>query len=165
MNHTALILAMAEHDRGSAQRIQHLVKVHEFARVIGLAEGLNAEEMEIIEAAAITHDIGIRPALEKYGSDAGPLQEREGPPPARLMMEDLGYSADVVERVCRLISVHHTLNPVEGMPHQILLEADALVNLFENSAPPERIRASAKQLFKTQTGLKLLACMFPEALK
>ena len=36
-------------------------------RLIGREEGLSPEEQFLLEAAAYVHDIGIRPAEEKYG--------------------------------------------------------------------------------------------------
>lgn len=60
--------------RGDPARIQHFVKVHSFAAYIGRQEGLSDALQAVLEAAALVHDIGIRPAEEKYGSCAGPLQ-------------------------------------------------------------------------------------------
>ena len=74
---------MIVHDGGVPRRIQHVIKVYQFAKMIGEQEGLDEETQYILETAAIVHDIGIRPALEKYGSSAGNLQEQEGPAIAR----------------------------------------------------------------------------------
>lgn len=51
--------AMIHYDRGDAKRIHHFLKVHAFAKQIGLEEGLDAETQFILEAAAYVHDIGI----------------------------------------------------------------------------------------------------------
>ena len=37
-----LLIAMIEHEDKDVKRIQHLLKVHEFARLIGQMEGLPA---------------------------------------------------------------------------------------------------------------------------
>ena len=53
--HTILSRLMGEmikYDSGDVKRIQHLVKVHDFARIIGIAEGMNEEELFVLEAAA-----------------------------------------------------------------------------------------------------------------
>lgn len=70
---------MIDYERGEPQRIQHFLKAFAFAASIGAAEGLDNEMQEILESAAIVHDIGIRPSLEKYGSSAGRYQQQEGP--------------------------------------------------------------------------------------
>ena len=85
-----LFWKMTEYYRGDPKRIQHFVKVHAFARQIGLAEGLEEETLQILEAAAYVHDIGIKPAEEKYGKSNGKLQEQEGPAAAREMLAQLG---------------------------------------------------------------------------
>ena len=73
-----LFLQMIAFFSGDPKRIQHFMKVHSFARIIGTKEGLDETSLFILEAAAYTHDIGIRPAEEKYGRCDGKLQEQEG---------------------------------------------------------------------------------------
>ena len=51
---------MVAYNAGDPKRIQHLIKVHYFARMIGLAEHVDEATQLILEAAAIVHDIGIR---------------------------------------------------------------------------------------------------------
>ena len=41
-----LILAMIDFYQGHPKQIQHLIKVHSFARVIGIDEGLSTQEQE-----------------------------------------------------------------------------------------------------------------------
>ena len=62
-----LLYEMTRYDDKDVRRIQHFLKVHEFARLIGLAENLDPYTQEVLEAAAIVHDIGIHKAEEKYG--------------------------------------------------------------------------------------------------
>ena len=81
-----LFLEMLHYYRGDAKRIQHFTKVHSYARLIGELEGLAGQELLTLEAAAYVHDIGIRPAEEKYGSCGGRLQEQEGVVPAEEML-------------------------------------------------------------------------------
>ena len=102
-----LFLEMISYYSGDPKRIQHFTKVHSYAKLIGEREQLSPEELYILEAAAYTHDIGIKPAEEKYGSSAGKLQEQEGPAVARGMLMRLGFAENVIERVCYLIGHHH----------------------------------------------------------
>ena len=62
-----LFLQMIAFFSGDPKRIQHFMKVHSFARIIGTKEGLDETSLFILEAAAYTHDIGIRPADSRYG--------------------------------------------------------------------------------------------------
>ena len=71
MNHAQLLQAMIKFDKGDAKRIPHLIKVHEFAALIGTLENISPAAQNILEAAAILHDIGIHPAAAKYHRRAG----------------------------------------------------------------------------------------------
>ena len=80
---------MIEFYRGDPARIQHFVKVHSFAKLIGEEEHLEEKTLYILEAAAYVHDIGIRLAEQKYGHENGRLQEQEGPAEAEKMLDKL----------------------------------------------------------------------------
>lgn len=146
--------------RGDPARIQHFMKVRGFAKLIGEEEGLDEKTLYILEAAACVHDIGIRPALEKYGKENGSLQEKEGPAEAEKMMKLLGFDEEVIDRVSFLVGHHHTYTGIEGMDYQILVEADFLVNLYEEQISPEGIESTLERIFKTQTGIKLCKTQF-----
>ena len=155
-----LMLEMTRFYHGDPMCIQHFIKVHAFCRYIGKQSGLSDGELFTLEAAAYTHDIGIKPAREKYGSGDGPLQEKEGPGVARPMLEKLGFEPAVIDRVCWLIAHHHTYSPVEGLDHRILIEADFLVNLFEGKSSKEAIRSAYDKMFETEAGKELCREMF-----
>ena len=158
-----LVMRMSEYDHGSPKRIQHFLKVHAFARTIGILEGLDEGSLYILETAALVHDIGIRPALEKYGSEAGYLQEKEGPEEAEKLLKDIGgYTPEQIERICYLVGHHHTYTDMQGMDYRILVEADFLVNLYENNVKYKVILASDENIFQTETGRTILKTMFEE---
>ena len=52
--------AMIDYYQGQPKRIQHFLKVHAYAKLIGEQEGLDKEILDILEVAALTHDIGIK---------------------------------------------------------------------------------------------------------
>ena len=132
-----LHLAMIELYRGDAKRIQHFCKVHSYAKLIAETENVDKECLFIIEAAALTHDIGIHFCEEKYGNCNGKLQEKEGPAIAEKLLQELGFDQDVSERVQYLIAHHHTYNNIDEIDYQILVEADFLVNLYEGNESRE----------------------------
>lgn len=155
-----LFLRMISYFSGDPKRIQHFMKVHSFARLIGTKEGLDETTLFILEAAAYTHDIGIRPAEEKYGRCDGKLQEQEGPIVAQQMLSELGVENYMVERICYLIGHHHTYNNVEGLDYQILIEADFLVNLYEDQEDMRTIREVYEKIFRTAAGKEIFQEMF-----
>jgi len=151
---------MVSYEAGCPKRIQHFVKVHSFARHIGLMEGLDEHMQLITEAAALVHDIGIKPALEKYGSDAGPLQEKEGIEPAREMLLKVGFAREDADRVAFLVGHHHTFSGIDGIDYQILVEADFLVNFYENEMNDSQKTECLHRIFKTGAGSRIARVMF-----
>lgn len=148
--------AMIGYYKGDVRRVNHFLKVYGFARTIGVLEGLDVGTQRILELAALTHDIGIRNSERKFQSSAGHYQQLEGPPEAKIMLEELGVDRLVIERVCWLIAHHHTYADIRGADYQILVEADFLVNAFEDEMSPETIAAFRGKLFKTASGKAML---------
>lgn len=147
---------MVAYNTGDPKRIQHLIKVHSLAATIGVLEHLDEENLFILETAAIVHDIGIRVCEQKYGSSDGKLQEKEGAPEARKLLEDLGgYTPAQTDRVCWLVAHHHTYKDICGMDYQILIEADFLVNIYEDHLSTEAVSKIRRNIFKTPTGIFL----------
>ena len=155
-----LLGAMITYYKGDPQRIQHFIKVHDLARTIGILEGIDNDALFILEAAAAVHDIGILICELKYGKCDEKLQEREGPDLAMDMLSALGFEEKVIERVCWLVGHHHTYRRVDGWDHQILIEADLLVNLYEENASREDISYAYENVFATETGKFFCKKMF-----
>ena len=147
-------------DYGDARRIHHFLKVYAYADTIGRLEGLPADQQDILRTAAVLHDIGIHAAEEKYGSSSGKYQEIEGPAPARAILEELGADEKLIDRVCFLIAHHHTYTGEKQLDHQILLEADFLVNSVEEAMENEAVEAFGRRIFRTKTGLFYLQKLF-----
>ena len=155
-----LHLAMIELYKGDAKRIQHFCKVHSYAKLIAKTENVDKNCQFIIEAAALTHDIGIHICEEKYGSCNGKLQEKEGPAIAEKLLGELGFDRNVSERVQYLIAHHHTYGNINEMDYQILVEADFLVNIMEEGSSKEAAIKAYQNIFKTSCGKKICREMF-----
>ena len=155
-----LITEMIRYYAGDPKRIQHFIKVYTFAKMIGEKEKLPAGEQFILETAAIVHDIGIKPAEEKFGQCGGKLQEQEGPAVAQKLLTDLDYPEKVIARVCYLVGHHHTYDGIDGMDYQILVEADFLVNLYEDGVSGEAVERASEKIFRTKSGTDILETMF-----
>ena len=140
-------------------RVNHSLKVFSFCAIIAKQENLTERVQEIVKAAGLLHDIGIKPSEEKYHSAAGTYQQVEGPPVAREILAGLGCGEDFIERVCFLIAHHHTYHFCEDMDYQILIEADFLVNIFEENVD-EKASAVKQKYFKTRAGTELLETLY-----
>lgn len=151
---------MIAYFQGDARRINHALKVHGFARSIAAQEGLHGDGLVALEVAAVLHDIGIKVSEEKYRSAAGKYQELEGPPVARKLLAETGLAATLVERICHLIGHHHSYGAIDGLDFQILVEADFLVNAFEDNLDREALLAVRDKYFKTAAGTAYLGSLY-----
>lgn len=146
---------MISFDAGDPKRISHFLKVHSFAKYIGENENLDLETQFILESAALVHDIGIIPSEKKFHRCDGKIQEQEGPAFAQNMLLELSYTPEQIQRISFLVGHHHTYTNVEGIDYQILIEADFLVNMYEDNLPYEAIQNMVKNVFRTNTGKEL----------
>ena len=166
MTNTKLILpnlmsAMIKYAGGDAPRIQHFVKVHDFDRMIAIAEGMSGEDRFVLEAAAILHDVGIHVSEAKYGNCNGKHQEELGPDEARKVLSEVdGFTAAQTERICWLIAHHHTYDNINEIDYQILVEADFLVNIMEDGLSKEAALKAYESIFKTTCGKMICREMF-----
>lgn len=151
---------MIQYSQGNLQDINHFLKVYAYAKIIGECEQLDRETQTLLEVATILHDIACPLCRKKYGNDAGPLQEAEGPALAKEFLNNCGYPDEFVERVAFLIGHHHTLKDIQGMDYQILIEADYLVNADENKYSEANICTMMDRVFKTRTGISLLKSIY-----
>ena len=157
-----LMAAVIKYDHGDVKRIQHLIKVHDLCLTIGLMENMPAEELWTLEAAAMLHDIGIHAGEAKHGGKCtGKHQEEEGPAVAQEILDSVGgFSAQQTKHIKYLIAHHHTYNDIQRLDYQILVEADFLVNLYEDGEPLSAVEKVQERIFKTASGLAVLKSMY-----
>lgn len=151
---------MIEYFDGDVRRINHAIKVHSFAKIIGELEKISKEKLRILEVAAILHDIGIKESERKYSSSAAKYQELEGPPVACDILKSFELSKDFMDRVSYLIGNHHTHSKIDDIDFQILIEADFIVNIFEDSITKEQIKVIKQKYLKTNTGRTFVESMY-----
>lgn len=151
---------MIEYFQTDVKRINHALIVFDFALIIADEQSLDKKTKEIISYTAILHDIGIKKAEKKYNSSIGRYQEIEGPKIARKILSDLNISKEIIDRVCHIIGNHHSYKKIDGIDFQIIVEADILVNIFEDSMSKEAIENIQENIFKTQSGKKLISTMY-----
>lgn len=155
---------MIAYFESDTQRINHALKVYAFASCIARSEKLTKEEVLIVEISAILHDIGIKVAEEKYNSCIGKYQEMEGPAVARTLLSELNLNNDMLDRICFIIGNHHSYTKINGVDFQILVEADFLVNIYEDEIAMDAIQSIRQKYFNTQTGISIIENMYMKQL-
>jgi hypothetical protein len=151
--------AMRDYFDTDRRRIDHALRVTVYAGEI--LEG-EPGDRELVIAAALLHDIGIREAERKYGSSAGDLQEREGPPVARRILACLGYPEPFITEVCAIIASHHSPGEIDTDNFRVIWDADWLVNLGDEVGTEDvrRLREIIEKVMMTGTGKALAAKVY-----
>lgn len=160
MNVSEIMTNMIKYSDGNLHDINHLMKVYTFARTISECESVSKDTQKIIEIAAIVHDIACPLCREKYGNTNGKYQEKEGMVLTREFLKDTDLSTDEIDRIVYLVGHHHTLEDIDGIDYQILIEADYLVNADESHYSKNNILNMMEKYFKTSTGISLLKSIY-----
>jgi hypothetical protein len=153
---------MIRYFHSDVRRINHALKVYDFACLIAHESKVGDEQQKIIEIAALLHDIGIKEAERKYYSSASNYQEQEGPAVAQEILTPYNLDQNLVDRVCYIIGNHHTYTKIDGIDFQILVEADFIVNIYEDGMKPEVVRSLKKKIFRTEAGSRLVKELYIE---
>lgn len=144
------------------RRCQHFIKVAALAKQIAIMEQADEHTVFVCEAAGYIHDCGIKPGEVKYGVGHahGHVQEIEGPPVVEAMLPRLGFVKEDVERISYLVAHHHTYNNIQGLDYHALVEADFIVNLYEDGSSKETAAKVIANIFTTRSGIFLAKTMF-----
>ena len=145
---------------GNRHDIAHFLKVWAMAKTIGELEGLDGHTQEVLELAAVVHDIACPLCREKYGDTDGKHQELESPPLVEAFFAELPVDRADVARITWLAAHHHTYTDIGGVDHQILLEADYLVNADEHGDSRPAVENFRRRIFRTAAGTQLLNSIY-----
>lgn len=160
MKKAQMIQKMIDFYEGSVHDVEHFLKVLSYAGMIGKLEGLDEKTQDILEMAAIVHDIACPLCREKYGNTDGKHQEIESEGLLRPFLFEFNLAEEVLERVIYLVSHHHTFSRIDGQDYQILVEADFLANASEAQMSRAQIEAFKGKVAKTETGKGLLDSIY-----
>ena len=138
----------------NSNHINHAYRVLHYAEEIS---GIENGVPDVVISSAILHDIGIPGCEKKYGSTEGQLQEIEGPPVAREILESLGIDEETIKEVCEIIGCHHSPGEIDTVNFKIMWDADWLVNLPDVYDVKDRVKLQEiiSETFMTKEGLKI----------
>ena len=77
-----------------------------------------------------------------------------------MMLGRLHFDEKIIRRVSYLVGHHHTYDQIDGLDYQILVEADFLVNLYEDGVTKEAVMHAYNKIFRTEHGKRICAEMF-----
>ena len=78
------------------------------------------------------------------------------------ILSALGADNEFIGMVCNMVGRHHTYTGIDSLSLQILIEADFLVNIFEDEMSDTAISSVKEKIFRTAEGTRLLEEMYEE---
>jgi HD superfamily phosphodiesterase len=152
-----LLQAMEDYFGQDIKRIRHAKTVVSYAeRILPETTGANPN---VVIAAAVLHDIGIKNAETTHGSSAAQFQELEGPPVARDILVKLGYDEPFIAEVCDIVGHHHHPATEETVNFDVLYDSDLLTNIQESGKHEDTSSSgtgkSMAGTFRTEAGKRI----------
>ena len=157
INHeTRLMTQVLRYEAGHPRRTQHILKVYTLAKLLGEQERLSVEDQQILQAAAIVHDIAIKYCKEHCGGDASQENQQQAAPGlVRHFLSEANYLPSYIPQITELVLHHHDYDLPKSQLLQLLMEADLIVNCYESRPEPEKAER-IRRIFQTAAGTELL---------
>lgn len=121
---------LVDHFGNDFRRITHALEVMKHAEKI--MENREGCDYEVLIAAALLHDVGIKPSEEMLGYNNVKTQEEYGPPIAEMLLKSIAFDDARTRMVCEIIGNHHSPSRYDYVELKVLKEADMIVNRLES---------------------------------
>jgi len=108
------------------RRITHGLEVLKYAEQI--MEQSQNYDYDVVIAAALLHDVGIKPSEQELGYNTGKTQEQYGPPVVEALLQRIDFPPDKIKKVAEIVGNHHSPSRYDYSELRILKEADKIVN-------------------------------------
>ncbi len=113
------------------RRIEHALAVLKEAEA--LMEKRSDCDADVVVAAALLHDAGIKPSERELGYNNGETQEKYGPPVVRELLGKIDFAPSSIQKVAEMVGNHHSPSRYDYPELEVLKEADRIVNRRESS--------------------------------
>ncbi len=121
-----LVKLLVEFFENDFRRIEHALDVLKEAEM--LLTDCDECDREVVFAAALLHDVGIKPSESQLGYNNAKTQEEFGPPLVRELLEKIDFPLSSVGKVMEIVGNHHSPSRYDYPELRLLKEADQRVN-------------------------------------
>jgi len=126
---TKLVRVLTAYFGADDRRIEHALRVlHHADRIVGDHPGCDPD---VVIAAALLHDVGIKVSEDKHGHNTGSTQEQYGPPVAAELLGAISFPPQKIKVVTDIIGNHHSPSRFDYPELVVLKKADLIVNRDE----------------------------------
>lgn len=146
-----IISGMKEHFDGDQEKIDHALKLLEFAEKI--LEKKKGNPKVVIGAASL-YDIGLCGEEGERERHSGSHQGKDSLSTVRDILERSGSKEEVIEEVCQIIEGHYHPDKIDTLNSKIIYDAARLANLGHeyDIYNKEKLRKLISRVFLTDTG-------------
>lgn len=142
--------------------ILHTQEVVAYTRMIALAEGMEGDQLALMESAAWMHDIGCPRSKEIHGNSLPVNQQSVGRDVCSELLRDFEpLDGESKEWIASVVATHHQLSHARSLHFEPLFEADLIVNLLSGYHK----RENADQLYNTMMSTESGKTLFRKVLK
>ena len=124
-----IVKLLTDYFEDDFRRIQHAINVLHYAE--NIMQKSDNHDPDVVIAAALLHDVGIKPSEKELGYNNGKTQEEYGPPLVLTLLSGIGYPLDKLQKVVDIVGNHHSPSRYDYPELAILKEADRIVNRQE----------------------------------
>ncbi len=134
----------------------HTQEVVAYTRLIAIGEGLNEDQLSLMESAAWLHDIGCPRSKELYGNSLPENQQRVGREVAEELLQSVeDISTADAQWLVDVVASHHQFRSAQELGFSPLFEADLIVNLLSGYHPHEKAPLLFDSMIRSESGRKL----------
>lgn len=109
--------------------VANILKVYVLAKLFGEQEKISVEDQQILQAAAILHDVAIKYCKEHYNGDASQNNQKQAVSIlVTRFLESANYLPSYVPKIIELVNCYHDYDKPKNKLLQLLMEADLIVN-------------------------------------
>lgn len=143
------------YEQGHIRRTEHILKVYTLSKLLGEKENLTKDDQIVLHAAAILHDIAIGYCKKHYNGDASQEnQQKAAPHLVAQFLTAANYQPCYFLQITDLVLHHHDYKSPRNSLMQILIEADIIINCYENQTSGEKLEYY-QSLFCSDLGKQL----------
>lgn len=141
-------------------QLLHTTNVVFYTTLIATNEKYSEHQIQLLEAAALLHDIGCPNARKLYGKSLPIYQETEGKKLVPDFVKQITtFTSQDKEWLANVVGTHHQQNQAKALHFEPLYEADMIVNILEGYYPIINVTSYYKAMM-TNSGKKLFVNIF-----
>lgn len=143
------------------KRIEHVLATLNYAERIQSVEG---GDPLVVKAVAILNDIGDHETSLKDNSSTRKSQEDERSPITKEILQRHNIPQEIIERICKIIKLHHSAKNMDTIESRILWDADRLADtqVFYRGNNRETLAEIIDKNFRTHEGRRIAKELFIE---